>query len=154
MFAVGRRQDGEADAAQVEVVIVGERGGGLWPGRLLQQVARGAVVAPVEEGAFAVGIELDQVEARRVRGVGMDVAGIDAVRFPAHAHFAAERVGAERADVVHTQGVTGGVAGEVGGGVQGVAAVGLLHGAEGGAVQFDHAFADDCDGFHGCCALG
>ena len=46
-------------------------------------------------------------------------------------------------------GIRRGDAREVGGGVEAVAAVGLAHVAEGLAVQFDHAFAEECDGFHG-----
>ena len=148
-LAVGGRQDGEADAAQIDGVKVFEGGVKLQPAGVLQQVACRRLVAPVEEGALARSVELDEVETGLARRVGQDVAGVDAVGLPARFHATAERVVAERGEVVDANGIGRGDAGEVGGGVEAVAAIGLAHGTERLAVQLNHTFADKCEGFHG-----
>ena len=91
-LAVGGRQDGEADAAQIDGVEVGECGVELRPVGVLQQVARCRLVAPVEEGALARSVELDEVEAGLARRVGEDVADVDAIGLPTRLHAVAKRV--------------------------------------------------------------
>jgi hypothetical protein len=54
----------------------------------------------------------------------------------------AQRVVAQGRGVVHLQALRAAATGQVDGGVEGVAAVGLAHVAEGLALQFEHAFTE------------
>ena len=97
------------------------------------------------EAALTTLVQLDEVEPRHAAGQALHEAGQHAFGLPALQQAGAQRVVAQRRRVVHAQ-VGTAAAGQVDGGVQRVATEGLAQGAEGGALQFEHAFAEGGDG--------
>ncbi len=141
--AAGRRQDGQADAAEVERA---QRVGPALQRRVavggVEVAARRGLLAPVMETAFTLGVDLDEVQPRQPPRQAAHEAGAQALGLPALQQPVAERVVAQRGGVVHAQALRGTAARQVDRRVQRVAAKGLLQRAEGPALQFEHALAE------------
>ncbi|MNS91059.1 hypothetical protein D3C72_1251340 [compost metagenome] len=141
-LARGGRQDGQADAAHVDKIALAQGGeNGLALG-LRQPVAGGGVAAPVGERALAVGRGVDEIETGGLLSQALHPVGVDALLLPGGQHLAADLVLAEGRDVVHRERLAP-QAGEIEGGVEGVAPETLCQKALPGSAQLHHAFADD-----------
>nr|ABB04498.1 unknown [Serratia marcescens] len=118
--AVGRREDRKANAAEVQVIELRQPRAQCVGLRSSKPIAGGGVIAPIVESAFAGGVGFDHVQARQLVVELLNQPGLDLLLPPGH--LAAEAVGAERSDVIHLQRLFRHLAGEVYGGVEGIAA--------------------------------
>ena len=144
-LAAGRRQDRQADAAEVQRVdlrrgFLQRRAGGI------EVRPRGGLVAPVAETPFPAGLQFDQVQPRHP--VRQPPYQVDAQAFgaPALDQPVAEAVGAQRGGVIDAKPALTfsrtTTARQIHSGVECVAAEALAHGAEGFALQLEHALTE------------
>ena len=147
--ALGRVEDRERDAGEVQQVVAFERFGDLLGARTPQHVAGGRGGAPVGEAALAARIGADRVQPRQAPLQARDQLGADTLVLPHREHGIAIVIVSKRRDVVDPNVSLLGQAGEVHGRVQGVAAVGEVERAGAAVAQLDHALADARDADHG-----
>ncbi|MNO88177.1 hypothetical protein D3C76_796140 [compost metagenome] len=143
-FPTLRTEYRQGDAAEVQHIIIRQRGENRRGGRGGEAIADGRFVAPVQKASLTGGVSLDAIQTRQASGQTLDHGEPDIFRRPTLAHRVAETVIAQGGDVVHGA-VLSQFPGQVHGRVQCIAAEALLQAAVGAMLQLDHALADQGD---------
>ena len=92
--------DRERDRGEIDDIVAGERLQDVLGLGQIHQLARRGAVAPVEELSLALGVGLDHVDAGQFALEPRHVRRADALGLPARDHLVAQRVVAERGDIV------------------------------------------------------
>src|SRR3954470_1181250 len=155
-LAPGRVVDRERDRREIDDVVAHQRVEEIVRLRQVHQLARRRTVAPVEELALSLRIQLDHVEAGQLARQPRDAPRADALRSPGRDHLIAQGIVAKRGEIIDLDLEPR----EVHGRVESVAAEStrveapaLPAGMSGGLStlglpELDHAFADASNARH------
>ncbi len=144
-LAPGIGQHREADATEIEHLITSQRRQqGLGVGAVETFACR-RLAPPVQKAPLAIGVGLDQVEARQAPGQHPHPLVTHALLAPTGAHGLAQGVVAHRGQVIHLHLAILQQAPQVDGRIERIAAKGLGQLPIRLGTQLDHALADEAD---------